>query len=226
MSFIKENFEVIVILLFIVMLFLSALILSFNKYFAMYFSNKKFQIFSSSDVNALDGTKDFSIRIFNKNINDIRVSGFGYVYKGQNIDFYQSYLNNSNLPLDHKIVISSRDYLSAKIDMSLLKTIVSDINKGSLKVDQIQAYVTDSLGLTTIAKANQIKKQIHLLLTQDKKELKKNKLEQKIKLEQEEKAYQKKKQVERSIRRKEFWGKWILKVKGFLRSTKNNQNKS
>ena len=55
MTFLQENFEVIVILLFIVSIVLSALILSLNKYFAMYFSNKKFEIISSADINALDG---------------------------------------------------------------------------------------------------------------------------------------------------------------------------
>lgn len=217
MTFLIENFEVIVVLLFILTIFLSALILSFNKYFAMYFSNKKFQIISSSDVNALDGTKDFSIQIFNKNINDIRVSGFGYVYKGQNIDFYHSYLKHKELPYDHKIVISSRDYLSAKIDMQLLKTIISDINKGSLKVDSIKTYVTDALGLTTVAKTKQVKKQIHILLKNDQEELKKTILEQKRKVRQEERAFKKKKQVESSIKRKEFFGKWLLRFKGLLK---------
>lgn len=216
MTFIKENFEVIVILLFFVTIFISAIILSINKYFAMYFSNKKFEIISSSDVNALDGSKDFSIQIFNKNINDIRVSGFGYVYKGQNIDFYQSYLNDKELPLNHKIVISSRDYLSAKIDAKLLKTIVSDINKGAIKVDIIKTYVTDALGLTTVSKTKQVKKQIQILLKNDLYELKKTRSEQKTKIRQEKKAFSKKKQVERSIRRKEFLGKWVLRIKGLL----------
>ncbi len=222
MTFLIENFEVIVVLLFILTIFLSALILSFNKYFAMYFSNKKFQIISSSDINALDGTKDFSIQIFNKNINDIRVSGFGYVYKGQNIDFYQSYLKHKELPFDHKIVISSRDYLSAKIDMQLLKSIVSDINKGSLKVDNIQTYVTDALGLTTVSKTKQVKKQVQILLRNDLDVLKKTALEQKRKIKQEEKAFKKKKQIENSIKRKEFFGKWILRIKGLMKRKKKS----
>jgi hypothetical protein len=213
MSFIKENFELIVVLLFILLIFLSSLILSFNKYFAMYFSNKKFQIVSSSEINALNGTKDFSIQIFNKNINDIRVSGFGYVYKGQNIDFYHNFLDSRNLPQDHKIVISSRDYLSAKINMQLLKTIVSDINKGSKSVESIKTYVTDALGLTTISNSPQVRKQLHSLLMLDQNELKKAKKEQFNKHKLEERAYKKKRQIERRIRTKEFLGKLILKTR-------------
>lgn len=217
MTFLQENFEVIVILLFIVSIVLSALILSLNKYFAMYFSNKKFEIISSADINALDGTKEFAIQIFNKNINDIRVSGFGYVYKGQNIDFYQSYLKQKELPLDHKIVISSRDYLSAKIDMQLLKTIISDINKGSLKVDKIQVYVTDALGLTTTSTSKQVRKQVDNLLVVDREALKANIKAQKQKIKDEIKAFKQKRKVERSIKRKAFFGKWILKIKGIFR---------
>lgn len=220
MTFLQENFEVIVILLFVVSIVLSALILSLNKYFAMYFSNKKFEIISSADINALDGTKELAIQIFNKNINDIRVSGFGYVYKGQNIDFYQSYLKQKELPLEHKIVISSRDYLSAKIDMQLLKTIISDINKGSLKVSKIQVYVTDALGLTTTSVSKQVRKQVDNLLVVDREELKANIKAQKQKIKDEIKGYKKKRKVERSIKRKAFFGKWILKVKSIFKRQK------
>ena len=193
MTFLKENFEVIVVIFFILSIVLSVLILGLNKYFAMYFSNKKFEIKSSAEINAFDSTKEFAIQIFNKNINDIRVSGFGYVYKGQNIDFYQSYLKQKELPLEHKIVISSRDYLSAKIDMQLLKKIISNINKGSLKVDKVQVYVTDALGLTTTSVSKQVRKQINNLLLIDREALKANIKAQKNKVKDELKAYKQKK---------------------------------
>ncbi len=219
-EFIKENFEVITIVLFALVILLSIMILGMNKYFAMYFSNKKFQILTTSDINALDGKKDFSIQIFNKNINDIRVAGFGYVYKGQNIDFYQNYIQEKHFPIDHKIVISSRDYLTAKIEMKMLATIISDINKGIIKVSTIKAYVTDSLGLSTISKSKQVRKQVHLILLEERKALQKVILEQKQKQRAEERQFRKKKQVERSIKRKELLGKWMLKIKGLFKTRK------
>ena len=222
MEFIRENFEIIVLILFIITIALIFSVLSINKYFAMYFSNKKFLINSSFEVDAANGHKDFSITIYNKNINDIRISGFGYVYKGQNIDFYKSYLQDKGLPETQKIVISSRDYLSAKIDIDLLKAIVSDINKGSIYVDGINAFVTDSLGLTTIARADQVKNQLYIQLKKDKDELDAKIREQKKKQRDEENLFKKKKRVERNIKRKEKLGKMMLKIKRIL-TRRNNK---
>jgi len=223
MGFLRDNFEIIVLVLFIITIALIFSILSINKYFAMYFSNKKFLINSSFEVDAANGHKDFSITIYNKNINDIRISGFGYVYKGQNIDFYKSYLQDKGLPEHQKIVISSRDYLSAKIDIDLLKAIISDINKGSIYVEGINAFVTDSLGLTTIAKADQVKNQLYFQLKKDKDELKAKIREQEQKQRVEEELYRKKNRIERNIRLKGKMGKVLLKTKRLFTKRKSKQ---
>jgi hypothetical protein len=223
MQFLINNFEIIVFILFIITLALIFSVLSINKYFAMYFSNKKFLINSSFEIDAANGHKDFSITIYNKNINDIRISGFGYVYKGQNIDFYQSYLQDKGLPESQKIVISSRDYLTAKIDIDLLKAIISDINKGNVRVDEMKTFVTDSLGLTTTSKANQIKDKLAIELKKDQMDLKIKIMEQKKKLKDEEKLYKKKNRIERSIRNKERFGKILLKLRRLFSKRKNKQ---
>ena len=108
---IKENFEIIVVVAFILVLILLATVLSFNSYLTKAFSNKKFHVISSFEIDALKNTKTFVINIHNKGINDIRISGFGFIYKGQTIDFYKRYIVDNALPLDFKIVISSRDLL-------------------------------------------------------------------------------------------------------------------
>ncbi|BCR35817.1 hypothetical protein [Mariniplasma anaerobium] len=226
MEFIKENFEIIVILLFILLIVLSVIVLSFNKYFAMYFSNKKFHIASHFEIDAKDENKMFTIDIYNRNINDVRLSGFGFVYKDRNIDFYKSYLEHKQLPVDHKVVISSRDYLSTKIEINTLKNIISDINHGSLYMDSLQAYVTDSLGLTSRTNAKQIKSQIEEILRYEKKmkhlEIKK----QKQKLKNEAKLFKQRAIIERRIKRKERQAKIILGFKKMVSKVKGNKNKS
>lgn len=120
-------------------------------------------------------------------------------------------------------MISSRDYLSAKIDIDLLKAIISDINKGSIHVEGIKAYVTDSLGLTTTARADQVKNQIYVQLKNDKDELDARIREQKGKQRKEERLYKKKKRVERNILLKEKLGKIMLKIKRILTRRKRKQ---
>lgn len=221
MEFIRENFEVIVIILFIATFAILTVILSMNKYFAMYFSNKRFKIISSYEVNANDGNKYFSISIYNNNINEVRIAGFGYVYKDQNIDFYNNFLLDMNLPDDHKIVIHSRDYLTTRINVNQLKTIISDINKGSLSVVGMKTFVTDSLGLTTTAEAKQVQDQLYFMLRVDKEELN-GKLREQIRKAREEQAHFKQKQrIERNIKMKEKIGKLILKIKRIIPKRKS-----
>ena len=224
MNFIKEYFEIIVIVLFVASFVLLITVISYNRYFKTYFLNKKFQISSNFTVNPMTGDKDFSIQIYNKNINDIRVAGFGYTYQGQNIDFYQNYLSQMNLPKEHRLVISSRDFLTAKIDMNLLKTIISDINKGEWLVWGMKAYVTDSQGMTTHIKAKQVKNKIESLLLDDVNEIKKRKREQRKKENADKKAFQMKIRQEKRIKRRERFGRIILAIKGKFNSLRKKKS--
>lgn len=224
MEFIRDNFELIVILLFIASFILLSIILSMNKYFAMYFLNRRFKIKSNYEVNAYDGQKDFTITIFNNNINEVRLSGFGFVYKDQNIDFYQNYLLDHNLPLDHKVVIHSRDYLTARIKVEQLKVIISDINKGSSDLSNIKVFVTDSLGLSTNSKSKQVKDQLRKMLIRDHVEVKLKQKEQSRKKKEEESILKKKHVLEKNIKRKEGMHRILLKVRGWI-NPKHNKSK-
>ncbi len=216
MTFIRDNFEIIVILLFILSFILLAIILSMNKYFAMYFSNKRFKIHSHYEVNAYDGRRDFTITIFNNNINEVRLSGFGFVYKDQNIDFYKNYLLDHSLPTDHKLVIHSRDYLTSRIDVNQLKSIISDINKGSLDVSSMKAFVTDSLGLSATAKAKQVKDEVRKMLKIDRDTLRKQHKEQIRKKKADDTLYRRKNKMEKQIKFREKASKLILRIKGIF----------
>lgn len=216
MDFLIENFEIISIVLLVLLIILMGITLGFNKYFAMYFSNKKFHIKSDFRVDATDENNLFIIDIYNRNINDVRLSSFGFSYKGRSIDFYKSYLIDKDLPKDHKVVISSRDFLSTHIKMDTLKNIVYDINKGNHKVSTLYAYVTDSLGITSRTKAKDIKNQIKDKIQEDKKQKAKELKIQKLKIKHEEMLFKKKAKIERRIKRKEIVAKLGLKLKKIL----------
>ncbi len=217
MTFIEENFELIVVIFFILSFIILISILSFNRYFIRYFSNKKFQITTALEIDAVTQNKEFVISIYNKNINDVRIAGFGYVYQNQNIDFYKSYLLKENLPNDHNIVIPSRDYIYAKIEVEKLKTIISDINKGQAWVSGLKVFVTDSLGLTSKTNATAVKRQLYKHLEEDRMERIRKIKEQQRKQKEDEKVFKDQKKMEKKIHRKEFLGKWILRVKGIFR---------
>ncbi|HOI85936.1 MAG TPA: hypothetical protein PLP48_07660 [Acholeplasmataceae bacterium] len=216
MTFIKDNFEIIMIIMFIASFVLLTIILSMNKYFALYFSNKRFKIHSHYEVNAYDGRRDFTITIFNNNINEVRLSGFGFVYKDQNIDFYKNYLLDHALPSDHKLVIHSRDYLTSRIDVNQLKSIISDINKGSLDVSSMKTFVTDSLGLSVTAKAKQVKDEVRKMLKIDRDNLRKQHKEQIRKKRADDALFRKKNKMEKQIKLRDKTGRILLKIKGLF----------
>ena len=220
MQFIRDNYAEITVILFIIVTILLLMILSFNRYFVKYFSNKKFQINTSYQVDAASQEKQFVISIFNNNINDVRISGFGYVYQNQNIDFYKNYLEAEDLPKDHKIVIPSRDFIFAKINVLTLKTIISDINRGDTGVRSLNVFVTDSLGLTAQAKAKAVRKQLHYHLEKDRIERLVKIKEQKRTVKADEALFKRQKKIERNVHRKEIWGKMFLKVKRIFRFKK------
>lgn len=225
MEFLVENFEIISIVLFAIVIILMILLLGFNKYFALYFSNKKFHIKADFRVDAIDKNKLFIINIFNRNINDVRLSSFGFLYQGRNIDFYKSYLLQKDLPQDHKVVISSRDFLSTQIEMETLKNIVSDINKGSKKVSSLYVYVTDSLGITSKTKSRDIRNQIKAKIKEDLEQHAKEIKLQRQKIKHEEMLFKKKEKIEKKIKRRELRARVILKLKKILSKIKRkNKN--
>lgn len=215
-QFLENNLVYIIIGLFVITFVLLGLILSMNRYLTKYFSNKRFKIISSYEVNAKDGNKNFSISIYNNNINEIRLSGFGYIYKNQSIDFYNNYLQEHGLHNDQKIVILSRDYLSTKIDVNQLKSIIADINKGSLKIRRIKAFVTDSLGFTTVAKTIQVQDQLLIMIKNDREILLSTQKEQMRKLKEEKRLYRLKERIERKIKIQEKFSKVLLKIKALF----------
>lgn len=167
MDFIRQNFEAFVIGLFAIVIVLLGVVISYSHFFSRHFSNRKFQIRSRHQVNALDKNSRFTITIYNNNINDTRVSGFGFVYKRQNIDYYKTYLNAKQLQPDAKIVIPSRDYIETELNVEDLKVIVRDINRGRFNVAGISVFVTDSLGMTTRANASAIRVSLRRMLAED-----------------------------------------------------------
>lgn len=224
MDFIKENFEVIMILCVIFLAVLMFIVIGLNRYLVSYYLTKKFNIDANYEVDAKTGQKRFTLKIYNNNINDIRVAGFGFVYKNHNIDFYNKFLELNNLPINHKLVIPSRDFINMFITVDDLKAIIYEINKGNYKVSSIKAYVTDSLGITTMNKTKTIRKLLY-------KDLKNDYLEDKQKeknvqkLERlERKKIKKKQRLEHRLKRKEKINKMKMSFKKFINFFRRKRN--
>lgn len=214
MDFLNENIGLVTLIGFIILTILSLLNIVLSRLMASHFSNVKFNVLSSVDFNTETGENLYRLRIHNHNINDVRVTSVGFLYKEQNIDYYQKYLVSKNLPLDSKIVIYTRDYMTIDIEPLGLKSIILDINQGLQQLKGLKVFVTDSLGITSYTKAKMIRKHIKMLILQETKEKEAIILEQKLKIKQEQKQAKLLLKLEKKQRRSE-------KVKGFMLRVKS-----
>ncbi len=164
---ILEYFEYIVLAFLFLLLVLISVLITYNRFFSKYFSNRKFRVKSLSQVNPETNEKKFTLSIYNNNINDIRVTGFGFLYQKQNIDYYQTYLVINKLSKDTKLMISSRDLITLPVEVEALKVILKDMNKGKFHLKRLRVFVTDSLGLSTITSSPFVRRQVQYLLKQD-----------------------------------------------------------
>src|SRR5690554_444074 len=221
MEQINEYIGIITISGFGLMLIFMLFLLAKQNHVSNYFKNAKFIISGIIDFEPTTSENYYTIKIFNHNVNDARVTSFGFVYKQQNIDYYQNYISDRGLTSDYKLMIYSRDYLTLKIAPSALTKIISDMNNGTYKVSKLQIFVTDSLGMTTIQKAGNIRKNLQntLYLAHEEKNKavkeQRNKLELELKLQRQEIRKEK-----RAKRRTKLKGFWLRLTKPFRKKSK------
>jgi hypothetical protein len=111
-----------------------------------YFSSKKFSVKSKHKVEPLNGEEKFELMVFNNNVNEARILSFGFLYRSNSIDFFDTYLKTQKLDSDVKVIITSRDFIKLEIEAQLLQELVGKHNDGKVWVDPVYAYVTDISG--------------------------------------------------------------------------------
>ncbi|HAK05386.1 MAG TPA: hypothetical protein DCM23_01620 [Firmicutes bacterium] len=153
MYFFTSNLDSAVPYLLIGVAVISVIILGLLVYIAIlqfivsgYFSSKKFAIKSKHKVEPLTGNEKFELMVFNNNVNEARVLSFGFLYRSNSVDFFDTYLSDANLKKDAKVVIMSRDFIKLEIEAKHLQQLIESHNNGRVRVEPIYAYVTDISG--------------------------------------------------------------------------------
>lgn len=165
-------FLVIVLILFRIILFLKNVL--------RYFGDKQFEIKSyyNHDLNAQ--TSSLIIRIYNKNIHDLRLSSFGYIYKNETMDLTNLYKHQFQMSDVQTITVQPRDYLELSFSPTTVRDKILLLNQKSYHVKPIKAYVTDALGMTSMRQVPLVRTYVQKALHTIKKERKeeKNRLQQ------------------------------------------------
>ena len=222
---IREIFEIFMLGLLVVVALLVTRLLILNKSFARYFSNKKYRLQSLDEFEPLSKTESFSIHVFNNNLTDARITGVGFIYKHQTIDYYKAYLKQINTPLDGKIMIPTRDSIKIHVNIQPLLDIISDANAGKNRVRKLECFVTDSLGLTTTIKAKTIRKVIKRKLRSLSKQAKRTHKENIRQQKAEKRTIRRKKRALRKTKRQVSRERFKLWLKARISKLRRKQRK-
>jgi hypothetical protein len=176
MELIKENFELVTIILFTVVILILTRVYIYNVFYAKYFTNKKFQIRSTYEIDPKNQRNNFVIYVYNKNINDVSINSLGFLYRNQSIDYFKKIKEELIPKEDIKLVIPSRDAIKVLVPVDQFESIIYDNNRGKKTISKIMTYVTDTLGVQT----KFLSKSVRSIVVRDFKiKLKETKMEQK-----------------------------------------------
>lgn len=220
MEFILENFEYIVLALLLMIFVLVIRLIISHGGIRKYLLNKKYKITSFVVYDVEEKTERIEIRVFNQNINDVRMTSLGFVYKDKNIDYYQKYLKDNNFNLDHEISIPSRGFIVFSLDVMEFKNLVKNLNQGKKRVSKVEVYVVDSIGATNKIAVKNLRK--HLIKI-NKEETKANKLilkSDKVEFKVEKKQERKIRINKRKESNRNRWDKLRLKIKNIFTKKK------
>lgn len=126
-----------------------------------YFSSKKFAVKSKHKVEPLTGEEKFELMVFNNNVNEARVLSFGFLYRSNSVDFFDTFIENEKLPKDTKVIITSREFIKLEIEAAHLQAIIAKHNDGKVRVDPVFAYVTDVAGNIIKYPAREVRKIVY-----------------------------------------------------------------
>lgn len=210
MDFIIENFEYIALIILLIVVAITIAIMIYVSHISNYFSNKKFRILGRYEYEVQTAVKEIVLQVFNNNINDTRIVGFGFIYKEQSIDYFKTYAKLNELDPHKQLIVISRESFQLHIPSKELETIILDYNKGKRHVSSIKVYAIDYQGIITKSKASSVRKIIAKNIKND--YLKKKSEEKKLKLEikNEKKQERKSKRILNQLNRKEKFSKWWL----------------
>jgi hypothetical protein len=222
MEFIIENFEYIALLLLIATVVILIFVLVYVLHVSNYFSNRKFRILGRYEYEPSTLIKEFVIQVFNNNVNDSRIVGFGFIYKEQTIDYFKTYSKLKELDPSKQLIVLSRDSFELHVSSRELETIISDYNKGRKHVSMIWVYAIDYQGIVTKSKSRSIRRVVSMSIQNAFGQQKKIEKETRNNQRKEERNDRQNRRKLAQLNRREIFNKWWLIVKTkFKKKPKN-----
>jgi hypothetical protein len=140
----------------VILLVLLIVALIYLQTFSKYFANQKFRVKATFDVNPDTKADGFMLTVYNNNLNDVRINGFGFIYNGERINYTERYRAAHNLAATENPIILAHGLIWLTLPVLEVEALLKARNKGGLKVKKLSVFVDDSLGMQTLSKATAI----------------------------------------------------------------------
>ncbi len=222
----QEYFEVTLLIIVALILVVSLSNVGYHRALRKHFNNKKLKIDSRYEIDPTRKSEHFILNIFNQNLNDVRIIGFGFVYTNQSIDYFTSYTQNTNHTNEGFVAVRSRDALKITIDKRELVDILKHYNRGRKKIKTLEAYAIDAQGLKTNIISHEVRSIINRTLKAERLEMKKKQVAMKKEQKTERKAMKKARRVKRRNNLKAFFSRVFMKIRSirFRKPKKKEDN--
>lgn len=222
-EYLIESFEYAVLLFLVTLTVMLLVVMIMSLRHAKYLTNRKYRILTLFELEPMIGKETFAIHVFNNNLTDSRLSGLGYIYKHQTIDYYKTYLKQMESSLSGKIVIPTRDSIKVDINIDRLLEVIELYNHNRTRVKKLKCFVTDALGLTTVTNAKTIRKVIKIKLKDKRKRKKRDEALQREKQKEERRIEEARRQEERKEIRKARFDRAKIRIREFLGKIKKKR---
>jgi hypothetical protein len=222
-DYLIESFEYAVLVLLVLLTIMLVIVLIMSLRHAKYLTNRKYRISTLFEHEPMIGKETFAIHVFNNNLTDSRLSGLGYIYKHQTIDYYKTYLKQIESSLAGKIVIPTRDSIKVDVDIDRLLEVIELYNHNKLRVKKLKCFVTDALGMTTVTNAKTIRKVIRIKLKDKRKQKKREKVLQREKQKEERRSEEARIREDKKESRKARFDRARIRIREFLGKIKKKR---
>ncbi len=175
LDFYTENIAYVAFLFFVILVIILLRMIQFIKKVLRYFGDKQFEVKSYYHHDLNSQTSSLMLRIYNKNIHDLRLSSFGYQYMNETIDITNLYKHQFQMSDTQTITVQPRDYLELSFNPTSVRDKIMLLNQKSYRVKPIKAYVIDALGMTSMSKVPLVRAYVQKELHHIKKERKEEK---------------------------------------------------
>lgn len=189
-----------------------------------HFYNQKVTIKAHYNHDMTTGTPSVMLNVHNRNVNDLKLIGLGFIYKDQTIDYFKTAVKEKGTEKTNQLIIDARDAIKIPIPVNSLKNTIHNLNDGTKRIKPLYVFATDVGGTQSQRKATTVRRMVKKLLKRDRLERKEA---LKARKKEERATIREEKRIKKRTRRKNMkqrFSAWKMKIRNLFAKKKKKNN--